>query len=161
MPLIKLTTRIKAPASRVFDLSRSVELHIHSAGKTNEQAIAGRTSGLLELGDEVTWQGSHLKIRHSLRIKIKEMERPLRFSDQMISGAFTHMEHVHLFTEENGVTTMTDEFDYKSPGGPFAWIIENTFLTAFLRRFLADRNRIIKEVAQSKDWKQYLPDETK
>ena len=54
---------------------------------------------------------------------------------------------------------MTDEFDYKSRGGPLGWIIENSFMTAHIRRFLAERNKVIKRVAESEEWREYLPDE--
>ena len=54
MPLIHLNTYIQAPIEVVFDLSRSIELHTLSTAHTNEQAIAGKTSGLLELGETVT-----------------------------------------------------------------------------------------------------------
>ena len=56
MARIDLTTHIRAPRERCFDLARSVELHTQSAAGTQEVAVAGRTRGLLALGDEVTWQ---------------------------------------------------------------------------------------------------------
>ena len=157
MPIISLTTRIKAPIERVFDLSRSVELHIESSPESQETIVEGKTSGLLEKGDEITWN-SHLKFRQKLHVKLTAMERYQSFVDEMVSGAFAHMKHTHLFKEEKGATLMTDEFDYKSPGGPFAWFVENSFLTAYLRRFLAERNKIIKRVAESEEWKSYLSD---
>ena len=48
MPLIHLTTFIAAPIERVFDLSRSIDLHKKSMAHTNEQAVAGTTTGLIE-----------------------------------------------------------------------------------------------------------------
>ncbi|MGJ8726232.1 MAG: SRPBCC family protein [Roseibacillus sp.] len=160
MPLIVLTTRIKAPVERVFDLSRSIDLHLKSAGETSERAVGGRTDGLIEDGEEVTWEGSHFGFRQSLQVRIVAMERPKHFTDEMVSGAFARMKHLHRYeTNDEGVTTMTDEFDYKSRGGPIGWFIENSFLTAYLRRFLAERNKVIKRVAESDEWHEYLPDE--
>lgn len=60
MARIELTTRVAAPRDRCFDLARSVELHVRSTAATGERAVAGRTTGLLELGDEVTWRGRTL-----------------------------------------------------------------------------------------------------
>ena len=88
MPLITLQTKIKAPIERVFDLSRSIDLHLKSAGDTDEKAIDGRTSGLLQAGETVTWEGSHLGFKQSLKVKISNLERPQSFTDEMLSGAF-------------------------------------------------------------------------
>ena len=76
----------------------------------------------------------------------------------MISGPFERMKHVHVFEDRNGNTLMRDEFDYKSRGGPIAWLVENSYLTAHIRRYLADRNKVIKRMAESEEWKEYLPD---
>lgn len=49
-------TLIHAPAARCFGLARDVGVHCQTAAFTAERAIApGRTSGLLELGDDVTF----------------------------------------------------------------------------------------------------------
>jgi hypothetical protein len=54
MPRIELKTEIKADKNLVFDLSRSIDLHKISTKHTNEEAIAGRTSGLLGMNESVT-----------------------------------------------------------------------------------------------------------
>jgi|SRR5215470_17017833 len=56
MARIELRFHIAAPPERCFDLARSVELHTRSTSSTGERVIAGRTSGLLELNDEATWE---------------------------------------------------------------------------------------------------------
>ena len=48
MPLLVLSTRVCAPIEIVFDLARSIDLHVESTAKTNERPIAGRTQGLSE-----------------------------------------------------------------------------------------------------------------
>jgi hypothetical protein len=60
MPKIELHTEIDAPIERVFDLARSIDLHMLSTSHTNEKAIAGKTSGLIGLGEWVTWRAKHL-----------------------------------------------------------------------------------------------------
>ena len=47
MPKIENKNGIKASIEIVFDLSRSIDLHILSTEQTNEKAIAGKTSGLI------------------------------------------------------------------------------------------------------------------
>ena len=64
MPLIKLTTFVQAPLERVFDLSRSIDLHKFSMSRFEEKPVGGRLSGLIEAGESVTWQAKHLmKVR--------------------------------------------------------------------------------------------------
>ncbi|MEQ8908896.1 MAG: hypothetical protein RIC95_06875 [Vicingaceae bacterium] len=59
MPLLHLTTQIKAPRQIVFDLARDIDFHQKSASKSIEKAIGGRTSGLIELGETVVWEAVH------------------------------------------------------------------------------------------------------
>ncbi len=56
MAIINLNTRINAPKQIVFDLARNIDVHQNSASKTNEKAIAGTTSGLINLNEFVTWK---------------------------------------------------------------------------------------------------------
>jgi hypothetical protein len=55
MTIILLETKINAGIDRCFDLARDIDVHKLSAPRTDEVAIAGRTSGRCELGDSVTW----------------------------------------------------------------------------------------------------------
>ena len=48
MPVIHLETFIAAPAQHCFDLMRHVEVHTRSTSKTQERAVGGKTTGLLE-----------------------------------------------------------------------------------------------------------------
>ncbi len=81
MAILRVETMVNAPAGRCFDLSRSVDLHVQSAGATGETAIAGTTSGLLDLGDQVTWRGKHFGVWQTLTSKITVFDRPRHFRD--------------------------------------------------------------------------------
>lgn len=70
MPVITIDTTIAAPVQVVFDLSRSIDLHRISTARTREEAVAGRTSGLIEIGETVTWRAKHLGIVQHLTSKI-------------------------------------------------------------------------------------------
>ena len=72
MPIIKIITRIKAEPHVVFDLSRSIDFHIESTIHTNEKAIDGRTSGLIQLGESVTWRAKHFGFYQNLTHKINK-----------------------------------------------------------------------------------------
>ncbi len=148
MTLIRLTTFIKAPIEVCFDLSRSIDLHIESTKATNERAIAGRTSGLIEEGEFVTWEATHFFIRQQLSTRIVKMRRPDYFKDVMISGAFRSMEHEHLFENKSDHTLMTDIFCYEVPYGLAGKFFDHLILKRHMTNLLAIRNELIKKVAE-------------
>ena len=156
MPIIKLQTRINARKSIVFDLSRSIDLHLLSTAQTNEKAVAGRTSGMISLGETVTWEAKHFGITQRLTTKITEFESPDFFADEMLRGAFRSFRHEHHFSETEGVTTMLDIFDYKSPYGLFGKLADFLFLKNYMYHLLEKRNLMIKEFAESDQWKLIL-----
>ena len=117
MPKIELETHIRAPIETVFDLCRCVDLHVDSTAQTNERAVDGKTSGLLELGDTVTWEATHFLVRQQLTVVIAEYDRPNFFRDSMQRGVFRHFDHDHYFEQTASGTRMRDVFDYSSPFG--------------------------------------------
>jgi ligand-binding SRPBCC domain-containing protein len=156
MPIIKLETEIKAPIERVFDLSRSIDLHTKSTSATNERAIAGKTAGLIVLDETVTWEATHFFVRQKLTSKIVAYERPFHFRDSMQKGAFARLDHDHFFEEIKDGTLMRDVFDYASPFRLLGRIADAFFLENYLRRFLLERNGMIKEIAEGEDWTRFL-----
>lgn len=156
MPTIVLETEIAAPIERVFDLARSIDAHVDSTGGTGERAVAGRTSGLIGLGETVTWEARHLGVRQRLTVEVTRCERPDLFEDVLVSGAFKQMHHAHRFAEVDGGTLMTDVFEYVAPLGPLGRLAERLFLTRYMRRFLVERNRVLKDTAESDRWRRYL-----
>lgn len=55
-------TRIGAPVEVVLDLSLDIDAHMASMAHSGERAIGGVTSGLIGLGEEVTWRARHFGI---------------------------------------------------------------------------------------------------
>ena len=159
MAVITTITEIRVPAERVFDLSRSVDLHVRSAGSTGETAIAGVTSGLLGLGQEVTWRGKHFGLWQNLTSKITMFSRSDHFRDSMVRGAFRRLDHDHFFEAQGELTVMKDVFDFTSPLGILGRVAETMFLESYMRQFLIERNDVIKKTAEGNDWKLYLPHE--
>ena len=157
MPAIELITLVTAPRERVFDLSRSIDLHVASLSGSKEQAIRGVTSGLIGMGEEVTWSARHFGVWFKLRVRISEFERPARFADVMVSGPFRRMEHHHVFAESSGGTEMRDVFSFASPLGIIGQFVDALFLERYMRALLVRRNRAIKDVAESEEWRRYVP----
>jgi ligand-binding SRPBCC domain-containing protein len=149
MPVIHLSTTIKAPIELVFDLARSIDLHILSLSHTNEKAIAGRTSGLVLKGETVTWEATHLGITQQLTSHITNVQPHDFFADEMVSGAFKSFKHEHHFdTLSEGKTLMEDIFEYKSPLGILGKAADVLFLKKYMTRLLEHRNQTLKEVAE-------------
>lgn len=148
MTILEFHTEIKAAAELVFDLSRSVELHLESTAHTNEKAISGKTSGLMELGETVTWRAKHFGIYLTHESKITKMEKPLCFVDEMVSGTFKTFSHEHFFTEENSATKMTDVIRYEMPFGTFGRLFDSMLLRKHLSELIRKRNLVIKSQAE-------------
>ncbi len=153
MPKIELTTEIQSTLEICFDLSRSIDLHKISTYKTNEEVIAGRTSGLINLNETVTWKATHFGIRQKLTAQITAFDRPNYFRDEQIAGIFKSMVHEHKFEQLDGQVIMTDVFEFESPLGLLGKAFNKLVLTNYLTKFLKDRNKIIKEYAETGKWK--------
>lgn len=149
MPTIKIETIIDAPIDRVFDLARSIDLHKLSTKKTNEKAVAGKTSGFIELGESVTWRARHLGVYQKLSVEITEYDKPNMFKDVMLKGAFKSMSHKHSFKQIGNKTTMIDEFEFESPFGPIGKIANYLFLKNYMTKFLIEKNKELKKFAEN------------
>lgn len=160
MAIVELETVINAPRERVFDLARSVDAHQDSATGTGERAVAGVTAGLLGPDQEVTWEAWHLGVRQRLRVKMTRFDRPHHFRDVMLQGAFSRMRHDHYFDERDGQTVMRDRFEFASPLGLLGGIVDQVFLTGYMRRFIRKRNAVLKQTAESDVWRKYLKEST-
>lgn len=156
MPTIHLTTFIAAPVSRVFDLARSVELHKQSMTHHKEEAVAGIRFGLIEKNESVTWKAKHLFKTRFLRSEITDMRKPDMFIDEMVQGDFKKMKHVHHFKPcENG-TIMIDLLEFESPYGTMGKFINKVFLTTYVKKLIEQRNKVLKDVAESDKWRKFL-----
>lgn len=156
MPIIKIEVDVNAPVERVFDLARCIDLHEETMSKHNEKAVSGKTNGLINFGETVTWQATHFGVSQKLTSKITVFNRPNHFRDSMISGAFARFDHDHFFDERNGKTRMRDVFDYDSPLWIFGAIADALFLESYMRRILAERNELIKQTAESENWRKFI-----
>jgi len=149
MTTIRLITKIKAPIQIVFDLSRNIDIHQKTASKTNEKAIAGRTSGLIEWNETVTWRGKHFGVYLKHKSKITEMELPAYFVDEMEQGHFKSFRHEHSFVSQNGTTVMIDFLQYETPYGIFGKLFDKMLLKKHLTDFLLKRNEFVKNLAET------------
>ena len=150
MSIIHLQTVIKADIQTVFDLARDIDLHQKSTFKTGEKAISGRTSGLIEQGETVTWRAKHLGFYQTHTSEIINMEKPDQFTDIMLKGTFKSLRHQHIFRQEGENTIMTDIFEFESPLGIIGKLFNRFFLKNYMTGFLLERNKLIKATAEIK-----------
>lgn len=158
MVVLEEVSLICAPIERCFDLARSVEVHLAGNIHCGEQALAigGVTSGLLELGQRVTWRARHFRLWHRLTSEITAMERPLYFQDTMVQGPFQRMQHDHFFhCLPEGATQMRDVFRFAAPLGVLGRLAEVLLLRRYMHGLLVERNDAIRQIAKS-EWRKYL-----
>lgn len=148
MPLIEVKTKIKADVKTCFDLSRNIDFHTASLVHSKEKAIAGKTSGLIGLGEWVTWEATHFGIKQQLTSKITVFESPNYFVDEMISGAFKSFKHEHIFQKKEQHTLMIDKFNFESPFGILGKLANALFLKRYMTNLLRTRNAYLKKTAE-------------
>ncbi|WP_439553910.1 SRPBCC family protein [Flavobacterium macrobrachii] len=149
MTTINLSTKIKSSKQVIFDLSRSIDVHKLSTAKSNETAIDGITSGLINKGETVTWRGKHFGFYLTHKSIISAMEIPSYFVDEMVEGKFKSFKHEHSFNERNGFVMMIDKIQYQTPYGFFGKLFDILFLKKHLTNFINERNSVLKELAEN------------
>lgn len=148
MTTIVVETRIAAPIEMCFDLARDVDAHIKTSSSTNERAVDGKTTGLLELGDVVTFEAVHFGVRQRLTSRIVEFDRPKRFVDEMVKGAFASLRHVHEFALDGSTVVMRDTLTWRSPLGVLGIIADKLFVEGHMRSFMITKQQELKAYAE-------------
>ena len=113
---------------------------------------AHKTSGLIGLHESVTWRAKHFGIYQNLTSKITKFDRSNYFVDEMVKGAFKGFVHEHHFSKIHTGTLMVDVFEYTSPLGILGNLADTLFLKNYMTALLTERNRVLKEFAESKKW---------
>jgi ligand-binding SRPBCC domain-containing protein len=145
---ITIETWIAAPPERCFDAARDLDLHVKSVAHTDERAVGGRTSGLIELGEEVTWRARHFGVTQHFTSRITAFDRPRHFQDAMQRGAFKSFVHDHYFETDGARTKMIDALTFAAPLGILGRIAEAVVLRRYLERLLTMRAKTIKEACE-------------
>jgi ligand-binding SRPBCC domain-containing protein len=158
MVSIEQRMQIAAPIRRCFDLARSIEVHLLGTESSGEQAVGGVITGLIGPNDSVRWRARHFGIQQHLTSKITAFDSPHYFQDTMTEGVFTFMQHDHFFSALSETSTeMKDRFTFAAPVPVLGQIAERLFLKGYMERFLRHRNQILKQVAESDRWADFLP----
>ena len=150
MTVIDLITDIDAPIEEVFDLARDLDLHAASMAHSRERAVAGRTTGRVEVGDTVTWRARHFGMWWSLTSRITAVEPSVRFEDVQERGPFAWFRHEHRFEAVGDATRMFDHWEHRSPLGLLGGLVDRLVLGRYMRSLLVMRNAALKRAAETR-----------
>jgi ligand-binding SRPBCC domain-containing protein len=156
MFLIKDSVHINAPIDRCFLLSTSIELVEKTLGM---RPIAGKIKGMVIEGDKVVWKGRKFGLPQFHESLITRYERPVFFRDTMRRGRFREFQHDHQLAEVDAQTLLTDKVRFSLPFGRLGKLVARRVLVPHIYRLLRERMALLKHVAESEEWRQYLPGE--
>lgn len=148
MTTIKITTHYFAPIETVFNTNRDIDIHQQSASKTEEIAIAGITSGLINKNETVTWKGKHFGVYLTHQSLISEMIFPTYFVDEQLKGQFKNFKHQHFFEQKENYVEVRDLLEYETPFGIFGKLFDKLLLKKHLTNFIIHRNAVLKDLAE-------------
>lgn len=151
MPLIELKTAIHASPATCFDLARSIDLHLVAPSPLKHRAVGGITSGMINLGEHVSWEGKFFGVPQSMTSEIVAFDAPRTFTDEMRRGPFKRWRHTHTFEGTEEGTLMIDRADFASPFGPLGAAFDALFLKRFMTAVLIAQNKYLKEAAEGRN----------
>jgi len=136
-------TESQLPVEQLFDLARSIDLHVDSQRDSGERAVAGVTSGLIGEGQEVTWRAKHFGIPLTMTSRVTHLDFPRSFTDEQVKGPFKAFRHVHEFEPTAAGSIMTDRVEFTAPLGVLGRGVERLILRRYLERLIQYRGSFL------------------
>lgn len=131
------------PPELLFDLARSIDLHLESQQRSKEKAVAGVTAGLIGEGQDVTWRARHFGIPLTMTSRVTAFDFPHSFTDEQVRGPFKAFQHIHQFQATPNGSVMTDRVEFTAPLGFLGRALERLVLTPYLKRLIAVRGHYL------------------
>jgi ligand-binding SRPBCC domain-containing protein len=151
---LKASIHIDAPIDRCFMLSTSIPV-VALALKMNP--VEGKTTGLAVKNDRILWRGWKFGLPQMHQSIISQYRRPDFFEDTMLRGRFKYFRHEHHFRFIDGQTFVWDEIFFSmhlsALGGN---LIADKIVVPHIMETLRTRHRILKRIAEGRDWQRYL-----
>ncbi len=157
MNRIEFNTPIKAPVERCFDMARSIDFHKISLGPLKEEAVAGFTSGLINQHEHVLMKSKLWGFQFSTELKITKFNPPFFLSYDIADSNFESIIHDYYFYDISNETVMVNHFYYKPKLGILGELLNVLFLRRYLTHILKTRNELLREYAESNQWRTILP----
>ena len=146
------STVIHAPIERCFALSTNVALVQRKLGM---KPVAGRTTGCVQGGDTVRWEGWQLGFPNFHVSLIAHYDPPFYFQDRMLEGRFRTFEHDHRFREIDGGVLLEDEVRFTMPFGFPGKMVGQIVLVPHISRLLRERFAMLRGIAETEAWREY------
>ncbi|QHC71629.1 SRPBCC family protein [Rathayibacter sp. VKM Ac-2801] len=146
---IEVVTRSPRSVAEMFDRARDIDLHTASQAGARERAVSGTTTGLIGLGEHVTWSARHFGVPLWLTSSVTALDAPCSFVDEQTRGPFATFRHEHRFEPDGSGSgsgsgsVMIDRLEYSAPFGVLGRIAERLVLDRHLRRLLEERGAFL------------------
>ncbi len=81
----------------------------------------------------------------------REFDRPHRFVDEMVEGAFCSLRHVHEFVVEGDVVVMRDTLVWRAPLGFLGRVADRVLLERYMRAFIVRKQSELRDLVERRD----------
>lgn len=157
---MRLTTLIEAPIQRCFDLYRSIDLHVDAYQHAGERVTGALTSGLVGPGDTASFHMRAFGMPYRMAVTVVRFDPPHHFRDSQTEGFFARADHDHHFEVAGGSATLvTDVFAYETRFGIAGRLADRLAIARYVKWTISRKNVNVKRVAESEEWRRYLPDD--
>jgi hypothetical protein len=156
MGSIHITNFIAAPSEIVYNLSRHMLLQKNAMENIGVKHVRGFSSGLLSDNEVVLWKLDIFKRSFLFALRITASTPGLFIQEEMSKGALETYKHLRHFKQIQNGTLMIDEIYYSLPNRYWAGWIDRLWVKGKMHALLTERNRIIKDYAESNKWSALL-----
>ena len=157
MFLVKDSIHINAPIERCFLLSTSIDLAGWNYGMRPK---SGKASGHLLIGDRILWKGWIFGLPQIHQMIVTAYNKPVFFQDTMEHGRFKRFQQDHHFAEVDGHTFLHDKVKFSLPLGWPGKVVARRLVVPLIARRLRRRFALLKQLAESDEWRHYVPEGT-
>ena len=153
MDSIHLTTFIKAPVERVFDLCRNTTVYKKALEGRNESLSASAAGILVNAGDPITLSAKHLGKTRVTTARVLEMNIPEKFVEEQVKGDLKSFRHEHHFKSVENGTLVIDLIEMEEPRDAVGGVLGKLFMKNYFEALLNKRNALVKLYAESEKWR--------
>lgn len=153
MDSIHLTTFIKAPVERVFDLCRNTTVYKKALEGRNESLSASAAGILVNAGDTITLSAKHLGKTRVTTARVLEMNIPEKFVEEQVKGDLKSFRHEHHFKSVENGTLVIDLIEMEEPRDAVGGVLGKLFMKNYFEALLNKRNALVKLYAESEKWR--------
>lgn len=136
-------TLLPLTCADAFDMALSIDAHLESFEGSGERAVGGVRSGVIGVGEFVTWRARHFGITWTMTSVITEWDRPRWFVDEQRRGPFKSFRHEHRFEPHGNGTAAHDRVQFEAPLGPLGRLVEKVVLARYMEHLIGVRNQFL------------------